>query len=785
MALLIKERARHLVLALLLSVGLVMPLAGSLDEALCSFQTLYVIGAVCLAFEIASLHRIAAWGAALAAAAGTAVWIFRLAGAQTLSDAGIAISLRMQGNLTAVPLAAEPVSILLSCILTVLCCFATLRKATCIPAVILCTIVFMIVWLTDSMNLLPWLMPALVSVLTLILTFRHEDTSALRVLPWAAGLVALAYILAGNGPASTPLKEKADEVRQAILDRLFFTEARDVFSLYSVGLSPQGADQLGGKPNPSDRPVMQVSTPKKVYLRGTVYNRYTGHGWQNTTGGRRYLWQSRTMAEARAALFDEALPPASVQNSLSEPYTISVRMLSGSASTLFVPQRIRELNPGGETVPYFSNSSEIFITRNLQAGDTWEAAAPLYAPTDPGIGPLTEICGTLEDPRRDNIYNTYLELPDHLEKPVFDLAAEITAMADTPFEKATALQNYLTRNYKYSLDVGEHPENIDFVTSFLLDTRKGYCTYFASAMTVLCRMAGLPARYVEGYLAEPNEHGEALVTGLNAHAWTEVYFQGFGWLTFDATPGQHGAGSEGVGSQNKPTPTPEPETPPTPEPDADETTEQDQEATPGPDSEQPAEETPEIPPDHPQDAPEPQEDPGDPPADTQRSRFPWWLAVIAAAAAAALRIRMTSPFFLEKRAGTETGRYDIWAEEIALLLKAEQMERRNGETPMAFARRVDGTGMFSESLTPAGECLSLIRYSRAEALETDTALMRDTAMLLRSEISKRGRLRYWIQRIFRSRKKAESGKPLRRKGLTDRKRLVKQRNQKYNKKGSE
>ena len=300
----------------------------------------------------------------------------------------------MQGILTAVPLAAGEISILLATAVTVLCCFATLKKVTCIPALILCTIVFMIVWLTDSMNLLPWLLPALVSVLTLILTFRHEDTPAFRVLPWAAGLVALAYFLTGSGPANTPLKEKADEIRQAILDRLFFTEARDVFSLYSVGLSPQGADQLGGKPNPSEHVVMQVSTPKTVYLRGTVYNRYTGHGWQNTTGGRRYLWQSRTMAETRAALFDETLPPASVQNSLSVPSTVSVRMLSSSASTLFVPQRVRELNPGGETVPYFSNSSEIFITRNLQAGDTWEVTAPLYASTDPGIGSLTEICGT-------------------------------------------------------------------------------------------------------------------------------------------------------------------------------------------------------------------------------------------------------------------------------------------------------------------------------------------------------------------------------------------------------
>jgi phage terminase large subunit len=80
-------------------------------------------------------------------------------------------------------------------------------------------------------------------------------------------------------------------------------------------------------------------------------------------------------------------------------------------------------------VPYFSNSSEIYITRNLQAGDTYEASAPLYAADDQGIGTLTEVCEGLEDPQWDSVRNTYLELPSHLEQPVTDLAYEITKNA--------------------------------------------------------------------------------------------------------------------------------------------------------------------------------------------------------------------------------------------------------------------------------------------------------------------------------------------------------------------
>ena len=755
-----KERFRHAVPALLLSAGLVMTLCGVLDESLISPLPVIVAAAVILLFELAAVNKVTAWGAACIAAACAAGWIFLGNGARVLSDAMLAVSLRLKGIRTAVPLAGESVAILTAAIVTLLCCFATLRRVTCIPSIMLCASAMLAVWLTNSTALLPWLLPAIAAALTMMMVYRYDDTPTLRVLPWAAALTALAFLLTGAGPGDNALKEKADELRQAILDRLFFTEARDVFSLYSAGLSPQGADQLGGRPNPSDDVVMQVSTPKVTYLRGTIYNRYDGHGWQNTTGGRRYLWQSRRLSEIRSALFDETLPPASVQNSLSEPVRVSVRMLSGSASTLFVPQRVRELTPGGEMVPYFSNASEIYITRNLQEGDTYEVTAPLYVSTDPGIGTLTEICATLGDPRYESIRNTYLELPDHLEQPVWDLAADITSGANTPYEKAMALQNYLTRNFKYTMDVGEHPENIDFVTSFLLDTKKGYCTYFASAMTVLCRMAGLPARYVEGYIAEPNENGEALVTGQNAHAWTEVYFEGFGWLTFDATPGRHTSSQQGGQNtpKNEPTPTstPTPTPEPTPDPDnnPNETPEPDNGdgGTPEP-SDVPTEEPEEIPSDAPSEKPPdntepPEDEPGEQP-NGNNNDFPWWILIAAALlAAAVIRAATTSPAFRVRRAKNEDKRYDVWAGEITRLLQAEQFERRNGETPMAFARRVDAAGRFTESLTPAGECLSTIRYSARRPLESDTTLMRDTALLLRSELTGKGKFRYWIRRMF-------------------------------------
>ena len=794
----IRDRLSHGGLTLLMATGLAMPVLGMLDPALVCPSAFVWLAVTVLVFEVLALHKAAALSGAAAVLVGAGIWLTAGKGMQTVTDAMLAMSLRMRGIRTAVPLAADGVIFLVAVGLALLSCIVCLKKATCIPALLCCIGVALAVWLTDSMQFLPWLLPALAAALTMVLVSRFEETPVWRVLPWAAGIVAVAFLISGgNGAAIPPLKEKTDEIRQAILDRMFFTEARDVFSLYAEGYMPQGADQLGGKPNPGTQPVMQVSTPKTAYLRGTVFNHYNGHAWENTLGGRRFLWQNRRTAEEREALFDEALPAPNLQSSLNTTYTVSVRMLSGSASTLFVPQRVRELNPGGELVPYFTNSSEVFVTRNLQGGDTYAVSAPLYTSEDPGIGELLSICENYADPQEEKYRNIYTELPGHLEQPVYDLALEVTAHAETPYAKALAIRNWLSRNFRYTTDVGEHPENIDFVTSFLLDTKKGYCTYFASAMTVLCRMAGLPARYVEGFLAEPNGQGEALVTGENAHAWTEVYFKGFGWLTFDATPrtrrgtdNGNGGGSGGTPPEN-PTPTPDMEAP-TPEAGTPEETEpagetatpegnpdkpEEETPTPGPDDGEP-DETPT--PDEPEDTPAPDEgespppvespsdeptetpapdngesppadgpDIPEPPAGNSSGGFPWvWLLLLLLPAALVLRIVMTDPALREKRADSEEKRFDIWTEEITRLLAAEGMTRNAGESPMAFARRIDRTAVWSLNLSPAGECLSLIRYSKASPMDTDTALMRDTATVLRGEISKPARLRYWLRRIF-------------------------------------
>ena len=299
-------------------------------------------------------------------------------------------------------------------------------------------------------------------------------------------------------------------------------------------------------------------------------------------------------------------------------------------------------------------------------------------------------------------------------------------------------------------------------------------------MTVLCRMNGLPARYVEGYLAEPNSDGIAVVTGEKAHAWTEVYFKGFGWLTFDATPGnRRGPNDEtetghGDNSQTPDIPenAPEPSEKPTPSPTPTPEPEKQPDETPTNPPENPAAETTPTPPPRESTTPEPTDRKSDPAGTPENQNsggettdreygedpgtgFPWFLIPVLAVFLLVLRIIITSPSVKEHFSGSEEIRAGIWIQEIWDMMSAEHMERKKGETPLGFTERVDRTGFYSTALQPVGETISEIVYSRAGYSADATGLIRDTALTLKPEISKPGRARYWIRRIFMTAKQRD------------------------------
>lgn len=136
-----------------------------------------------------------------------------------------------------------------------------------------------------------------------------------------------------------------------------------------------------------------------------------------------------------------------------------------------------------------------------------------------------------------DIYHAYLAIPYDLPQRVKDLAFSITDSEMNSFDRAKAIEKYLSTNYSYTLTPGDTPADRDFVDYFLFEKNEGYCVYFSSAMVILARSIGLPARYVEGFVL-PSKSKEDVyeVTNQQAHAWAEIYFEGFGWLAFEPTP---------------------------------------------------------------------------------------------------------------------------------------------------------------------------------------------------------------------------------------------------------
>lgn len=142
----------------------------------------------------------------------------------------------------------------------------------------------------------------------------------------------------------------------------------------------------------------------------------------------------------------------------------------------------------------------------------------------------------------EEIKQTYLQLPE-LDPRVKKLADVAIAKSKNEYDQAANIELYLKTHYAYTLDL-RGPKVSDPLAYFLFTRRAGHCEYFASAMTVMLRAEGIPARYVTGFL--PGEYndvgGDYIIRASDAHTWVEVFFPGYGWMTFDPTPPGNASG---------------------------------------------------------------------------------------------------------------------------------------------------------------------------------------------------------------------------------------------------
>ena len=723
-----REPLTHCGVAFLLACGLMLPMLMAMDLGS------HIVGAVLLSavllivftiFSVSRKSKLILWG--LVAVASVAQLFLPHTGLFGSWIEGFkAIGLYFSGNDVVLPLYGPQVVGLFVVFVSVLGFLVSKRGVGFLPMALMAVLVLFGLWSLGKARYLWYVAPALVAILLQMSTEAHERINLLHVLPMALAVVLISLVLLPGGKVTIGFMEKAAaDLKQQITDYLFFTEARNVFSIGSYGYYPMGSGQLGGPVEPNEYPVMMVKTDHKTLLRAIVKDEYTGRSFYDTSSAKRYLYINPRWQSQRLKAFLEKYPNDSIRSAsnLLDEKAVTVQMENAAVSTIFTPVFLRSVNMPGDMVPYFNDASELFITRDLENGDRYSVFAPVFEGGASGLGKLVNAAAGLDDQYYGEFYDLYTQLPDHLEQKLFDDVFNTVQNSETPYDKALTIMRYLQKYYRYSLTPDTPPDNQDFVTYFLYKEQEGYCTYFAAAMTVMCRIAGLPARYVEGFLAQPSADGFAYVTGYDAHAWTEVYFNGFGWVPFDPTPNQHDDGEAPPIENTEPSPTP------TPDPQ-----QQNDNPTPTPDPQQAPDDQPSP---EPPDAPDEQDQQPDP-DDNQDPPSLWWLLIVLAIiAAAGMRIVLRGPDRIAMKKRTEKEKVFVYGAATVRLLGYANYQPKAGETPLMFAKRVDAVHFYQKQITPLWRILSLSNYSRLipgpdqtrKAKETYHAIFKETKPL--------------------------------------------------------
>ncbi len=200
-----------------------------------------------------------------------------------------------------------------------------------------------------------------------------------------------------------------------------------------------------------------------------------------------------------------------------------------------------ELTYYSDTYARYEKVSEVL--RQLRQ-DTYpqllqDAAEILYDSGDTQAAILLQ--ETAEEQEKAMEYLAYAEALDYESDVVDSLAATLTKELSSDLEKALAIERYFV-NENYVYDLTYQKEKGDNVDNFLTDSKIGVCYEYATAMVLLCRSAGLPARYTQGY--SMSEQVDVTINGMDlnyavkardAHGFPEVYISGYGWLSFEPT----------------------------------------------------------------------------------------------------------------------------------------------------------------------------------------------------------------------------------------------------------
>lgn len=348
----------------------------------------------------------------------------------------------------------------------------------------------------------------------------------------------------------------------------------------------------------SGRTVLEVRTSLegRIYLRGFSGAVYDGTSWY-ALSEEDYAQLNGPADVLTGSLFQPMnFPALADRNSFpNKEYTqVTIQNLGAGPGYVYYPYHILS------TPDELSGAQFVHDSYLAQEANVWTHTLYIQPQCSPLSGAeLTSAAARTENSYRNFVHQFYTSLdgiPEDTLAALNDAFLEISAHPDRCLpdgwdnEHYRAIAEYAYNGSQTGIDYHEHllhmaglfagyldqlaeydpntpatPEGEDFVAYFMTESHRGYCMHFASAAVLMLRLMGIPARYVAGYVADVPASGRCLVPDSNAHAWVEVYLDGYGWEPVEVTPVYAGAqpGLSGTPAESE-TPEPTPTTAPTP-----------------------------------------------------------------------------------------------------------------------------------------------------------------------------------------------------------------------------
>lgn len=320
-------------------------------------------------------------------------------------------------------------------------------------------------------------------------------------------------------------------------------------------ITEMSKEKIGGSLTIDNTPAFEVKASEPMYLKGVIKNQYDDktNTWDYSYSDtnyipsdtyiydRKYSNNSNSVLEKSgySTLKELGVKKSKVQfinysNSIFYPYyTYCINKIDTDFSLLHGFSKHNSddnTDKGAYDITYYDCENQINLDKAYAAG----VGKNLIFSNDSGKTTFSK-----KEFQNYKVYNNdYMNGYSNIDKRVVELVKKIIKGSKSDAEKVYRIEQYLKNNYTYSLEVSDINSNLLY--NFLFNEKKGYCVYFATAMTVMCMIANVPARYVEGVkmFDRKNSNGNYIVTNEDAHAWTEVMIDPKSniWYIADATP---------------------------------------------------------------------------------------------------------------------------------------------------------------------------------------------------------------------------------------------------------